>query len=380
MVSARSKPSWRVRLRDAFSQPPTQPSLFHYIDTDHRTGFWSGLDPELRRHPLRYLTSEWRAPHTWPSLFDRVDRQAVSIGWREFLRELASPPAGPAFIPSVLGSTQGSFVDYREERIRRSRSRLAALAAHVAIIVVAITLTKWRVESLLPNEPLVFVHMTPLYEDDGRGGGGGGGNREKTPPSAGRMPETARMEAQVPDPTEPMPLVPADTAEVAAIDVPIDTTQDASLPIGDVAAPPGNYPSRGPGSGGGIGPGNGTGVGPGSGPGVGPGSDGGTGGGRRGGIRPVYVTGVHPPVALKQPLPMYTEDARKARVEGIVRIQAIVRQDGSVDSFRVLRGLGHGLDESAIHTIATEWRFRPGTSNGQPVDVQCEIEVSFRLY
>jgi protein TonB len=306
MVSALSKRSWCVRLLDAFSQPPTQPSLFHYIDADH---------------------------------------------------------------------------DYREERIRRSRSRLAALAAHVAIIVVAITLTKWRVESL-PNAPLVFVHATPLYEGDGWRGGGGGGNREKTPPSAGRMPETARMEAQVPDPTEPLPLVPADTAEIAAIDVPTDTMQDASPPVGDVAAPPGNHPSRGPGSGGGIGPGYGTGAGPGSGPGLGPGSDGGTGGGPRGG-RPgsrVYVTGVHPPVALKQPLPLYTEDARKARVEGILRIQAIVRQDGSVDSFRVLSGLGHGLDESAIHTIATEWRFRPGTSNGQPVDVQCEIEVSFRLY
>ena len=77
---------------------------------------------------------------------------------------------------------------------------------------------------------------------------------------------------------------------------------------------------------------------------------------------------------------MYTEEARKAKVEGLVLIQAIVRKDGSVDSFKIVRGLGYGLDEAAINTIATKWRFRPGTYNGQPVDVQCSIEVSFRLY
>ena len=74
------------------------------------------------------------------------------------------------------------------------------------------------------------------------------------------------------------------------------------------------------------------------------------------------------------------EEARKARVEGIVLIQAVIRKDGSVDSFRVLRGLGYGLDESAINTIATKWRFRPGAMHGVPVDVQANIEVTFRLY
>ena len=83
---------------------------------------------------------------------------------------------------------------------------------------------------------------------------------------------------------------------------------------------------------------------------------------------------------LFKPLPNYTEEARKARAEGIVIIQAVVRKDGSVDSFKILRGLGYGLDESAINTIATKWRFKPGTRNGVPVDVQANIEVTFRLY
>ena len=94
----------------------------------------------------------------------------------------------------------------------------------------------------------------------------------------------------------------------------------------------------------------------------------------------VAGNGVKPPVPLYQPLPAYTEEARNARVEGIVLIQAIVRKDGTVDSFKVLKSLGHGLDESAVNTIATKWQFQPGTLNGAPVDVQVIIEVAFRIY
>lgn len=61
-------------------------------------------------------------------------------------------------------------------------------------------------------------------------------------------------------------------------------------------------------------------------------------------------------------------------------IQLVVRKNGAPDSFKILQGLGHGLDESAINTIATRWRFKPGTVNGTPVDVQIKVEVSFRLY
>jgi len=96
----------------------------------------------------------------------------------------------------------------------------------------------------------------------------------------------------------------------------------------------------------------------------------------------VYIVGpgVKAPVVLYQSLPAFTDEARAAHVEGIVLIHAIIRKDGTVDSFKILRGLGYGLDESAINTIATKWRFRPGTFNGEPVDVQTNIEVSFRLF
>jgi len=51
-----------------------------------------------------------------------------------------------------------------------------------------------------------------------------------------------------------------------------------------------------------------------------------------------------------------------------------------VDSFKVIRGLGYGLDESAITTIASKWRFKPATFRGMPVDFEINIEVAFRLF
>jgi TonB family protein len=114
--------------------------------------------------------------------------------------------------------------------------------------------------------------------------------------------------------------------------------------------------------------------------GIGTGINRGSGGGIGSGRGPYVVgNGVKPPVPLTQPMPAYTEEARRARISGIVVIQCVVRADGTVDSFRVLRGLGYGLDESAINTLATKWRFKPGTKDDVPVDVMANIEIAFRL-
>ncbi len=90
--------------------------------------------------------------------------------------------------------------------------------------------------------------------------------------------------------------------------------------------------------------------------------------------------GIKPPIVTDQSLPPYTPEAKEARIEGVMLLQGVIHKDGSVSDLKVLRGLGYGLDESAIDTITKRWRFEPGTMNGQPVDVQANIEVSFRLY
>ncbi|PYV12622.1 MAG: hypothetical protein DMG07_16775 [Acidobacteria bacterium] len=351
-MSQEERRSLWAELRARFSEPRTQPSLFHYIVEDRREG-------------------------------------APSV--KELIGDLFTGLDGPLFIPSVFADPQALAFERERFRARRLRAGTASFALHLALLGAALFLLIPRARPLPVPDGIVFV-SPPFYSPfegtgpDG-GGGGGGGKRQKTPASGGRMPDTTRVQFTAPDPQEPLPLVPAEDllASSASVQMPIDIPQDQSLPVGDVSAPPSDRRSSGPGAGGGIGTGVGTGLGPGTGPGVGPGSDGGMGGGRGGGIGPgqgpfVVGDGVRPPTPLSQPLPMYTEEARKARVEGIVQIQAVVRRDGSVDSFKVTRGLGHGLDESAIKTIAARWRFRPGTRNGQPVDVVANIEVSFRLY
>jgi periplasmic protein TonB len=379
----------------SFREPRTQASLFNYIPQEPERSVWADFDWSFLRHPIRTLREEWKAPRARPSLFhhledDNLPKEPFRL--KEFLLDLITSFRNPLFIPSIFSDPQNLLLDRAELRTRRMEAGMGSIFVHFAIIGLAIFLVFHKIEPIAPKDSTVFINTSPIYmpfEGDGRdgGGGGGGGKQEKLPASGGRMPETTRVQMIAPDPSDPQPLVPVEDlmAATPSVQMPIDIPQDQSMSIGDVTAPPREYSSSGPGFGGGIGTGRGTGVGPGSGPGVGPGSGGGMGGGSGGGIGSgigpyVVGNGVKPPIAIFQPLPAYTEEARKARAEGIVLIQAVIRRDGTVDSFKVLRGLGYGLDESAINTIATMWRFKPGTLNGAPVDVQANIEVSFRLY
>ncbi len=95
-----------------------------------------------------------------------------------------------------------------------------------------------------------------------------------------------------------------------------------------------------------------------------------------------YVAGwgVVTPKDVYRPSPNYTDRARQSRINGTIVVQFVVRKDGTVSDCKILRGLGYGLDESAIETITTRWRFQPGTFMGRPVDIQANAEVNFRLY
>jgi TonB family protein len=76
--------------------------------------------------------------------------------------------------------------------------------------------------------------------------------------------------------------------------------------------------------------------------------------------------------------PEYSEEARKAKVQGVVVIAAEIDDGGRTRNIRVTRPLGLGLDEQAIAAAAL-WRFRPATADGQPVASTVTIEVNFRL-
>ncbi|HEU4520602.1 MAG TPA: energy transducer TonB [Thermoanaerobaculia bacterium] len=87
---------------------------------------------------------------------------------------------------------------------------------------------------------------------------------------------------------------------------------------------------------------------------------------------------VKPPVSITRVEPTYTEIARKARIEGIVIIEAIIDRNGNVTDARVLKPLPMGLDQAALEAVR-RWKFRPGTLNGQPVPVIYNLTVNFRL-
>jgi TonB family protein len=87
---------------------------------------------------------------------------------------------------------------------------------------------------------------------------------------------------------------------------------------------------------------------------------------------------VSKPKLLAKEEPLYSEEARAARLQGSVVVFVEISPAGIPENIRVLRGLGLGLDESAREAVA-KWRFEPGQENGQPVAVMATIEVHFRL-
>ena len=88
--------------------------------------------------------------------------------------------------------------------------------------------------------------------------------------------------------------------------------------------------------------------------------------------------GVTPPEGVYEPEPAYTREAKRAGIEGTVRLLITVDEDGKASDVRVRDGPGYGLDEEAAKTVKT-WKFKPALKDGKPVSVQVIVEVNFRL-
>jgi TonB family protein len=88
--------------------------------------------------------------------------------------------------------------------------------------------------------------------------------------------------------------------------------------------------------------------------------------------------GVSPPTLIHRVDPEYSKEARTARLTGTVLLRVIVGTDGKASDLKVLRSLGLGLDERAIAAVSA-WEFGPGKKDGQPVNVQAQIEVNFGI-
>lgn len=269
------------------------------------------------------------------------------------------------------------FQDYRQQ----AGSWVNSLLVH-GLVLAAITIPfiVFRQPVKAANKKEVFVDISPYIPPDlpgpdkKTGGGGGGGDRSRLPASKGALPKFSKVPLAPPQAKIeiPHPQIPVQPNLLGDPRLTPPTTAKLSI-FGDPTGVVGP-PSNGPGTGGGIGTGNGQGVGSGNGGGFGPGEGGGFGGG-------AYSVGggVSAPSCYYQPEPPYSEEARKAKYQGVVVLLAVVQPNGAISSAQVLKPLGMGLDEKAVETVKT-WKCHPGEKNGAAVPVRVTVEVTFRLF
>jgi TonB family protein len=214
-----------------------------------------------------------------------------------------------------------------------------------------------------------------LKQDTRAGGGGGGGSHDIVDASKGKLPKLEKNPATPPQ----IPVVDKPKLEMESA---INVQKELQLPdnpllpnIGVKNSANVRLASNGEGSGGGMGTGSGGGLGSGRGNGYGPGEGGNAGGGtyQLGG-------GDSPPVLIYSVDPEFSDEARRAKYQGICLISLIVDAQGNPVNPHVIRALGMGLDEKALEAVR-KYKFRPAMKGRKtPVPVPITIEVNFRLY
>jgi TonB family protein len=304
---------------------------------------------------------------------------------REASRQFREDPR--AYVMGVIKSDDSGG----QRRTTVFRMGLAIGILFYALVFAAI-LVFWSMSHQSQSWSSIYVLRPPIYSpkarmpeaEDKSGGGGGGGRNTSELPSKGSLPIFSPTNLIVgPRPENPLmpPVLPF--IETVKVDPRIQVDRDDLMPTGlpDGASA---LPSAGPGTGGGIGTGSRGGIGSGDGYGVGPGHGEGIGGGEPaiGGkpkTTPRQEAVDERPVLLNQPRPFYTEEARRNKVQGVVRVRILIESSGAVKEVVVLRGLPDGLNEQAIRA-AYQMRFKPAMKNGQPVVYWLNnVEVEFNL-
>jgi protein TonB len=247
---------------------------------------------------------------------------------------------------------------------------VSALTHAVAVLSVLFVASRLSgpddtVATLLPEMPRL-AWIAP--------GDGGGRSGDRSKESARQLERPGNDSVAIPvksrsDSPTLEPEVPQAT-EIPAVSMTAGTNE---LPITMLSSNT-TLESDGPGGAGRAGFGRAPGDGPGDSPGSGSGRNGGPGDGYQPG------NGVSTPRLIREVKPGYTSEAMRARIQGMVRLQAIVAPDGSVSAARVVRSLDDrfGLDQEAVRTVK-QWRFVPGRLAGRAVPVVIEIELTFTL-
>ena len=322
------------------------------------------VDNEPELHLL--LARESFEEPLWKSLATQLD---------DFFFPKKLPPLKLESKPEPVKDIWGFYDNWRN-------GALGSTGVHILIVgmIVAGALIGRRVVAAAhPPEKVTVVFsdadLPPLKPAQTQaGGGGGGGDHDVLQASRGKLPKFSMQ--QITPPAAVIRNLNPKLAVEPTIVIPPQVQLAINNNMPNLGDPMSHavLPSNGTGSGSGIGEGSGGGVGKGKGPGFGPGEGGGTGGG-------VFRVGagVSPPVPIFQPEPEFSEEARKAKYQGVCTLGLVVGTDGRPTNIRVLSSLGMGLDEKAIEAVKN-WKFEPGKKDGHAVATEIAVEVEFHLY
>jgi len=341
---------------------PTSAFMADDVLTETRRDTTDGL-PSSEGHEFdSFFGKAFEEKPIWKELYDQV-------------HDVFFPPKLP---PLVLTSTPIPVVDRMAVKTNPWAVGTSSIV-NIAILVVAIWLGLTLIHPVVkPKVDLTNVDVSDILKAPKMtapaGGGGGGGSHDIVDPLKGKLPP--RMK----DPITP-PMVPILEKPKLAFTPAINVQKDITLPdnpqmvnFGVKNSANVSLASNGSGGGGGMGSGYGGGLGSGNGNGFGPGTGGNTGGGvyRIGG-------GVSAPIPIFTPEAEFSDEARRAKYQGVVLISLIVDSQGNPQNPRVVRPLGMGLDEKALEAVR-KYKFKPAMKEGKPVPVMMSIEVNFRLY
>ncbi|HUL15078.1 MAG TPA: energy transducer TonB [Terriglobales bacterium] len=300
-------------------------------------------------------------------------------GFGDRIKELFFPKKQP---PLMVTSKPVKVKDIWSKDENFGWTQITSFLAHgaIAALIIMIPLLFNRATAVQATANVTPLDISPYMMklpagNDKAGGGGGGGDRTPTPPTKGRAPKFKWDQFTPPTAVikNPKPKLPMDPSLLGPPDLRVSSP--ALTNMGDPLAAAVTM-SNGPGGGGGLGTGEGGGIGSGTGGGLGPGEGGGTGGG----VFRAGLNGVGMPTCFYAPDPQYSDEARKAKYQGIVVLQGVITLDGRVTNISVMKSPGLGLDEKAVEAVRT-WRCKPAMGpNGKPVPTLVPIEVTFRLF
>jgi protein TonB len=302
-----------------------------------------------------------------------IDEPAWKTIWNN-VYDLLYPRKLP---PLVLTSKPIAVVDPMKED-RGKASSIISLVVHV-IVIAAILWAFLAVKKVVTKKQQVVTNIdVPQFmpiapKGPQMGGGGGGGSHDILQAPKGKLPKFEDK------PIVP-PMVTVNDHPKLARDPAIMMPKDIKLPdnnlpnLGDPRTSVVGPASNGTGSGAGMGSGSGGGIGSGKGNGYGPGEGGGYGGG-------LYHVGggVSAPQLVFSPDPEFSDEARRAKYQGVCVVSLIVDAQGNPQRVQVVRHLGMGLDEKAVEAVR-QYKFKPATLQGKPVPVEVNIDVNFRIY